>query len=321
MSPNPSIFHKRLIVVAGKGGVGKSTVSAALGLMAARHGKRVLLCEIHGTNRMSHLFERSPAGPRITEILPNLHVVNIEPAEAMREYALMKLRLETLYRIVFENKMVRYFLKAFPGLNELVMLGKVWYHTVEVDKRTKRPRWDLVIVDTPATGHGLFFLELPDVVLSTVPTSAGPLTAEVTKMRELLRDPQRTSLQIVTLPEEMPVKEAVDLHQKVTSMGIPVGHVFVNGVHTPLLNGREQEDLRLLSDVLGDRYARELGPLVDAAQWQIQRVRNQAIHLAQINRVLQIPKIELPFVYDRDFRTKAIEFLARKIEDQLGWMP
>jgi anion-transporting ArsA/GET3 family ATPase len=314
---NPAILRKRLIVVAGKGGVGKSTVSAALALSAARRGKRVLLCEIHGTDRMSHFFGVPPVGTRIREIRPNLFAVNVLPHEAMREYAIMKLRFETVYRMVFENRMVSYFLKAFPGLNELVMLGKVWYHTVEEDRRTRRPRFDLVIADTPATGHGLFFLELPDVALNAVPSGAGPLTSEVRKMRELLVDPRRTSLQIVTLPEEMPVKEAMDLRAKVSAMGIPLGYVIVNGVQTPLLNAREEEDLRRLREITGGRFA-ELGPLDDAARWRLDRLRNQEVHLAQVRRHIPLPRIELPFVHDRELRSSAIEFLAQKLQDQLG---
>lgn len=313
----PSLFSKRLIVVAGKGGVGKSTVSAALALVAARRGKRVLLCEIHGADRVAHNFEVPPVGTTVRQIRPNLFAVNVQPAEAMREYALMKLRFEAVYRMVFENRMVAYFLKAFPGLNELVMLGKVWYHTVEVDKRTQRPKWDLVIADAPATGHGLYFLELPDVALGAVPSGAGPLTAEVTKMRALLRDPARTSLQIVTLPEEMPVKEAIDLRARVEAIGVPMGYLFVNGVQVPLLNAREEEDLARIRDITGNAHP-TLRALTDAAGWQQQRHRSQEVHFAQIRKFIPMPRVDLPFIADRSSRSRAIEFLADKLEGELG---
>src|SRR5262245_1613189 len=254
----PSMFHKRLLIVAGKGGVGKSTVSAALALLAARRGKKVLVCEIHGTERMSHFFERPPVGPKVTEMRPNLFAVNVQPREAMIEYARMKVRLGPLYNLVFENRFVRYFLDAFPGLNELVMLGKVWYHVEEVEKRSRKPVWDLVIVDAPATGHGVFFLEFPQVVLEAI--DGGPLAFYAAKMRDLLVDPARTELQLVTLPEEMPVREAIDLRRELQErLHIPIGHLFVNAVREPLFNTREYEDYHLLEDVLRSSPPEEPG--------------------------------------------------------------
>jgi anion-transporting ArsA/GET3 family ATPase len=310
-----SIFQKRLIIVAGKGGVGKSTVSAALALAASRGGKRVLVAEIHAGERMSHFFEVPPVGSEITQIRPNLFAVNIQPRDAMREYALMVLRFRTLYDLVFGNRFVRSFLQAFPGLNELVMLGKVWYHVEEVERRTGRRRWDLVIVDAPPTGHGVFFLEFPEVALEAVPS--GPLAAQLAKMRDLLTDPVRTSLQIVTVPEEMPVKEAIDLRRIVQQLRIPMGFVFVNAVQPTLFNKREYEDYELLRQLTRERHP-ELGPLYEAAQFQIQSWRNQEEHLAQIRRHLSLPRIELPFVYDREFRARAIDFLAQKLAGELG---
>jgi anion-transporting ArsA/GET3 family ATPase len=315
MNP-PALLQKRLLIVAGKGGVGKSTVAAALALNASRQGKRVLVAEIHGAERMSYFFEVAPVGPNIREIRPNLFAVNVQPRDAMREYALMVLRLKALYNLVFENKLVRYFLDAFPGLNELVMLGKIWYHVEETDKKTGRPRWDLVVVDAPATGHGVFFLEFPQVVLAAI--QGGPLAFHAARMREMLTDPRRTSLQIVTLPEEMPVREALDLRRVLQDeLKIPLGYVFVNCVHPPLFNQREFEDYRLLLE-LADAKLPRLRRLCEAAQWRISRWRNEDEHLALIRRSLNLPRVELPFVYEREFRAKAIEFLARKMGDQLG---
>jgi anion-transporting ArsA/GET3 family ATPase len=315
MNP-PALLKKRLVIVAGKGGVGKSTVAAAFALSASRQGKRVLVAEVHGAERMSHFFEVAPIGPNIREIRPNLFAVNVQPRDAMREYALMVLRLKALYNLVFENRLVRYFLDAFPGLNELVMLGKIWYHVEEIDKKTGRPRWDLVVVDAPATGHGVFFLEFPKVVLAAI--QGGPLAFHVAMMQEMLTDPRRTSLQIVTLPEEMPVREALDLRRVVhDELKIPLGYVFVNCVNPPLFNQRELEDYRLLLELTDARLPR-LKRLFEAAQWRISRWRIEEEHLALIRRSLNLPRVELPFVYEREFRARAIEFLAQKMADQMG---
>ena len=151
------LLDRRLVVITGKGGTGKSTLSAALALAASRRGKRVLVCEVTARERVSELFGRPPSGPVIHELVPNLFSVHVRPAEAMREYALMILRYETLYNLVFENKVVRYFLNAAPSLAEIVMLGKVAWHAGR-EMEHGRPRWDLVVLDAPATGHGLTFL-------------------------------------------------------------------------------------------------------------------------------------------------------------------
>src|SRR3954466_11986598 len=220
----PSLLDRRLVVVTGKGGTGKSTVSAAIALSAARRGKRVLVCEVVAKERVADFFGRPPSGTKIRELLPNLYSVHVRPPEAMREYALMILRYETLYNLVFENKVVRYFLTAAPSLAEIVMLGKVWWHAVREMERG-RPRWDMVVLDAPATGHGLTLLTVPDVFLSIV--SEGPLARDMRQMQSLLKDPVRCRTCIVTLPEEMPANEAIELHRALDQHGLPQGALFL----------------------------------------------------------------------------------------------
>ena len=157
----PALLDRRLVVVTGKGGTGKSTMSAAVALAAARRGKRVLVCEVVAKERVADFFGKPASGPQIRELLPNLYSVHVRPREAMREYALMTLKYETLYKLAFENPAARYFLAAAPSLAEIVMLGKVWWHATQETERG-RPRWDLVVLDAPATGHGLTFLTVPE---------------------------------------------------------------------------------------------------------------------------------------------------------------
>src|SRR3954463_11551008 len=163
----PSLLDRRLVVVTGKGGTGKSTISAALALAAAKRGKRVLVCEVVAKERVADFFGRPPSGTKLRELAPNLYSVHVRPREAMREYALMTLKSETLYRLAFENAAARYFLAAAPSLAEIVMLGKVWWHAAH-DMDRGRPRWDLVVLDAPATGHGLTFLAVPETFLGLV---------------------------------------------------------------------------------------------------------------------------------------------------------
>jgi anion-transporting ArsA/GET3 family ATPase len=223
----PALLDRRLVVVTGKGGTGKSTMSAAVALAAARRGRRVLVCEVVAKERVADFFGKPASGPQIRELLPNLYSVHVRPREAMREYALMTLKYETLYKLAFENPAARYFLAAAPSLAEIVMLGKVWWHATQETERG-RPRWDLVVLDAPATGHGLTFLTVPETFLRLV--SEGPLARDMRSMMSLLADPAKCSICIVTLPEEMPANEAIELDRALRQHHFPAGPLFLNGV-------------------------------------------------------------------------------------------
>src|SRR3954469_13415812 len=126
-----SLAHQRLLIVTGKGGVGKTTLSAALALGSARRGLKTLVCEINTKERVTHLLGRPEVGPEIGSLEENLWAVNVRPAEALREYALMILKFESIYNAVFGNRLVTYFLRFIPSIAEITMLGKILYHLRE----------------------------------------------------------------------------------------------------------------------------------------------------------------------------------------------
>src|SRR5256885_7415178 len=157
----PPLLEKRVIFVTGKGGVGKSTVAAALGVAAARKGKRAIICEVAQQERMSRFFERQGVGYHETEIAPNLFAFSIDPQRALEEYLLMQIKVKPVYDLMFKNRVFTYFAAATPGLRELVTVGKVW-ELAQLDRRVKRgSKYDVVIVDAPATGHGVSILKTP----------------------------------------------------------------------------------------------------------------------------------------------------------------
>ncbi len=220
------IADLRLAILAGKGGVGRTTVAAALARAMAAQGRRVLIAQTEAADRLAKLFGRAePVGADIVTLAPGIDAVNMTPKSALHEYGLMVLRYETVYRALFENRAVRGFLGAIPGLDAYAMLGKVWWHTTETVRG--RPRYDLVILDGPASGHATLMLRLPQAVLAAMPR--GPLARDAQAAHDLITDPARAAMVIVTLPEELPVRETVELaHTARETLKIPLGPVVVN---------------------------------------------------------------------------------------------
>src|SRR5262249_55826024 len=243
-----SLLDKRLLIVTGKGGTGKSVTTAALALLCAGKGKRTLVCEINGDDRVAKLLGISPSSPEISQRAENLWTVNIQPQAAMREYALMRLRLESIYKAVFENRFVRYFLRFIPSLQELVMLGKILYH-LEEKLPDGEPRFDTIIIDAPATGHVIPFLSVAKVIAETVPP--GRMSREASAMRAVLEDERMTAAVLVSLPEEMPVNETVELGSALKEQAqVSPQAVVLNSFTSERFTPADLEALRFKSSLL-----------------------------------------------------------------------
>lgn len=222
-----NLIDRRLILVVGKGGVGRSTVAAAIAGQCARAGKRTLLYETSANDRFGAYFDKPPVGTEPSQLAPNLWAINATPASALAEYGMMILRFKSVYEMVFENRVTRAFLRAIPGLDDYALLGKAWFHTTE--EKRGRPVWDTVVFDMPASGHSFSMLQVPWVIVETVPD--GPLTRDAKTVKHLLVDPVRTAAVLVTLAEEMPVNEAVELEAKLSELGIVPQHLIANQIY------------------------------------------------------------------------------------------
>ncbi len=305
----PPYLQRRFVLVTGKGGVGKSTVAASLAMVSARAGHRTLVCELNTRERIPTLFGKRPVGGHVTKIADNLWSVNIRPAMAMEEYALMKLRFRALYTLVFDNPVVASLIRFIPGVNDLLMLGKAFNHEREVDG-DGAPAWDRIIIDAPATGHGITFFRLPRVIRDAVP--GGNLHREADAMWSLLTDPSRTVVHLVSLPEELPVRETFDLHRMVHGeLGMPLGYLFVNKVPPALLNAQAADDFATLSEEPADP---NLAALWEATRIRLVRERMARRYVDELGG-LGMPTIELPTQYSSTFREPQVGALADHISE------
>lgn len=311
-----NLFEKRFVINTGKGGVGKTTLSAAIGLAAARRGKRVLLLDLGAKERVSRIFGSAPLTYDIVEVEENLFASHVTPDEALEEYVLLKLRLKTLYRAIFENNFVRTFLRVIPGLNELVLLGKAWFEEQNVDPNTGRPVWDMIIVDAPATGHGIFFLQIPDVITGAI--SSGPMFREAAKIGELLHDKRRTVLNLVTLVEEMPVNETIELKKRVDEdLKVPLGYVIANAVYPPVFG----DDQAALLDRAREAWPQDGQPvdrMLEAATFRRQRVALQESYMARIDAEIDLPLLSIPYYFTERFDFMTVSKIADQIDRQVA---
>lgn len=304
------VFDRRLILVVGKGGVGRSTVAAAIAGKCAARGRKTLLFETNANDRFGAYYDRPAVGTKVTELAPNLSAVNTNPATALEEYGLMILRWKSVYEMVFENRVTKAFLRAIPGLDDYALLGKAWFHTTE-EKRGK-PVWDTVVFDMPASGHSVSMLRIPTVIIDTVPE--GPLTRDARTIKTLLSDPARTAAVLVTLAEEMPVNEAVELETKLSGLGITPQQIVCNQIYpdhfpagTPVA--------RVLEALSGD-LATPLREVTTHALLSRDRRALNMRYLGELRRRAKTPVKELPMLFTPQLTSAHVRALGDRLTSE-----
>jgi len=310
------LLSRRLVVLTGKGGVGKSVVGAALAVAAQERGKRVLLVEVAAPVEAARLLGGPPSQGRETEALPGLFTVNLDPAAVMDEYVRHVVRLEMLVRRILDSPIYRRFFAAAPGLKELMVLGKIMVLEEARERLSKKPRWDLVVVDAPATGHGLAFLKVPLAASAAVPV--GPIGHNARRVLAMLRDPGRTALVVVAIPEEMAVVEAVQFHRLAAEeIGMEPAALVLNGCHERRFTDEDEaEVLRLTSEGAEGELEPDvpLPAALRAARRQIRRRKLTHFYRTRLRRTLDTPLVSLPFLFREALGLEDVRLLARKLE-------
>ena len=292
-----SLLDPRLVIVTGKGGTGKTTVVADLALAAAGRGRRVLVIETGREEHVPRLLApvSEPVGYEGREIRPGLRAMRVDPYQALAEYLGLQLRMQSLVSRMMRYQGFRQLMDASPGWRELITLGKVWHLEQQQTEKGER-RYDLLVVDAPATGHGLTFLDVPRVVVSAL--RAGPLRRHAGWVEEMLRDPDATLLVPVALAEELPARETVELVERVREgIGVPIDRVVINAV----LERPFPEDLPDLDGQLaripGERALLGLPPapvMASCASHLRSRYELNQRYVEDIARASGLPPLTLP---------------------------
>jgi anion-transporting ArsA/GET3 family ATPase len=304
-----SLLDKRLILVTGKGGAGKTTVAAALGLVAARRGKRVVLCEVAEKKRLGALFAVDTEHAE-TELAPGLFAVSVDPEQAKQEWLRYQLKSRTLAGVLGGSRLFQYLTAAAPGLSELVTMGKVW-DLAQLERRTGGSVFDLAIVDAPATGHGLAMLRAPSTFAAVA--RVGPIGRQAEKIDRSLRDAAHTGVLTAALPEEMPVNETVEFERALRrDLNISVDAIVVNAVHPERFKRSELERLEGASG--GSAVARAA---VAAAISEHRRARGEHAQVRRLRRAAEAPVVTLPRIFEPELDRDDLERLSAELERRL----
>jgi anion-transporting ArsA/GET3 family ATPase len=313
-----SLLDHKLVFVTGKGGVGKTAVAAAMGLLAAERGKRTLVCEVDSKGNLADFFETGPIAFEERELQPNLWAMSMDTEASLKQYLVLQLKLGLMARIGPLARMFDFVATAAPGVKEIVTVGKLCW---EVRER----HYDLVVVDAAPTGHIVGQLAAPQAINGLI--QVGPVRQQTGWMLDILGDPRTTGVAIVTTPEEMPVNETIELQGRLkTETNVALSAVVVNRV-LPELFGRGEEEVfdRLwepeISELLEGEVGGPIEPLLEGARMAVTLRRTRTEHLERLRAGIEtsVPMLYLPYLFARSHGLRSTRQLAEALSAELGY--
>jgi hypothetical protein len=310
MPAHPTLATQRLVVVTGKGGVGKTAVTAALARAAVDAGRRVLAVEV-GRARLGPLLgATAPLGTDPVRLTPGLFAAAIDPEEALGDFVHGVLRLRIFARRLLESTSFQVLAAAAPGLAEFLVLYKIngWLDASRLGRR----QHDLVVVDAPASGHSLPLLDAPRTLGALA--RIGPVADTLADLDRRLHDPAQTLVVVVTTPEELAVRETIELHAELGDrLGLPLGPPIVNAMPARRFTATDEERLAA-SDVAGHRH-----PHLEAARFELTRRAEATAQVGVLRRETGRKLVQLPFLYDGPEAPGGIARLATELAAAIGF--
>lgn len=311
-----ALLDRRLLFVTGKGGVGKSTIAASIGLLAAEQGKRTLVCEVDAKGNLADFYEAGPTAFAARELQPNLWAMSMNTEESLKEYLSLQLKIPLLAKIGPLARTFDFIANAAPGVKEILTIGKVAW---EVKER----HYDLVVVDSVASGHIVGQLTAPQGINELV--QVGMVRSQTQWMLDILTDPAQTGVVIVSAPEEMPVAETIELADRLEAeTNVDLAAVVVNRVLPELFTEREEalfESLRTPRrlDALSKAAGGDVTPVFDAAELAVTLRRTRAEHLATLRAALDptLPLLYVPYLFTRTHGARATRRVAELLAEEL----
>jgi len=312
------LLDRRLIFVTGKGGVGKTTTAASLALLAARRGRRTLVCEVDAKGNMADFFETAPTAFAEREVQPGLWAMSMDTEASLKQYLSLQLKLPLVARVGPLARMFDFVATAAPGVREIVTVGKLCWEIRE-------DHYDCVVVDAAASGHIVSQLASPQAINSLV--QVGLVRQQTGWMLDILGDAATTGLVIVSTPEEMPVTESIELRDRVrTETSVDLAAVVVNRV-LPELFGRAEEEVfdrleRPEAVAALDRcLSGPVEPLLDAARLMVTMRRTRTSHLERLRAAIDdaVPMLYVPYLFSRTHGLRSTRQVADALSAELGY--